>query len=66
MRSDNEELEVHIPRPAANVKPAHLGADLSPLLIAEVKRALQHRPNFEGMTVLVFLEITNCLNPRGF
>jgi len=44
-RSDDEGLEVLTPRPAAHVKPAHLGADLSPLLTFEVKRALENGLN---------------------
>ena len=46
LRSDDEDLDVHIPRPAANFKPAHLDADLSPLLTVEVKRALENGENF--------------------
>ena len=41
---DDEGLQVLTPpSPAAHVKPADLGADLSPLLTAEVKRALEKR-----------------------
>ena len=41
-RSDHEGLEVHTPRTAAIVTPAHLVADLSPLLTVEVKCAIEN------------------------
>ena len=41
-QSDDEGLQVLTPRTAAIVNPAHLVADLSPLLTVEVKRAIEN------------------------
>ena len=65
--SDDEGLEVLTPRPAAHVKPAHLGADLSQLLTFEVKRALENglnggsSSNHKRAVLLDFLSIQHQL-----